>query len=239
MKKILALALALVMMLSAVSAMAEVQLPIVTEPLTLTIAVERHGADATETFNEKAFAIQAEKETGIHIEWIEVSGEPEKVATLLAGDHPDVYMGCLSDEMIVSNPDLFLPLNDKLETYCPNVLATLEGLEWEKFLTYPDGNIYGMPAFIWEDINEAVSSLPWINQVWLDKIGKPMPTTLDELYEVLVLFRDNDMDGDGDPTNEIPLTSATPTGAAPLSSLPIPGASPASITSKTARLFPL
>lgn len=205
MKKTLALVLALVMMLSSMSALAEVVLPIVNEPLTLTIAVERHGSDSTETFNEKAFAIQAEKDTGIHIEWIEVSGEPEKVATLLAGDHPDVYMGCLTDEMIVSNPDLFLPLNDKLETYCPEVLATLEGLDWEKFLTYPDGNIYGMPAFIWEDINEAYSALPWINQTWLDKIGKPMPTTLDELYEVLVAFRDNDMDGDGNPSNEIPL----------------------------------
>ena len=205
MKKLVSLVLALVMLVSAVPALAEVSLPIVSEPLTLTIAVLRHTSDSSENFNEKAFAIQAEKETGIHIEWIEISGEDEKVATLLAGEHPDVYMGVLSDAMITENPDLFLPLNDKLEEYCPNVLATYEQLDGvEQFLTYPDGNIYGMAAFVWEDINEAVKSLPWINQAWMDQIGKPMPTTLDELYEVLVLFRDNDMNGNGDPSDEIP-----------------------------------
>jgi ABC-type glycerol-3-phosphate transport system substrate-binding protein len=44
----------------------------------------------------------------------------------------------------------------------------------------------------------------WINKVWLDKIGKDIPKTTDEFYEVLKAFRDNDMDGDGDTTDEIP-----------------------------------
>ena len=198
-------------MLLAVPALAETAdpnaLPIVTEPLTLTIAVNRHASDASANFNEKAFAIQAEEETGIHIEWIEISNNAsEQLAVLLAGEHPDAYMGVLTDDMVVQNTDLFLPLNDLMAEYCPNVLETYAQIDgWEQYLTYPDGNIYGMAAFIWEDVNESVGSLPWINQVWLDKIGADMPTTLDELYDVLVAFRDNDMDGDGDPTNEIPL----------------------------------
>lgn len=209
MKKMFTLLLALIMVVSAapMAFARESDLPIVNEPLTLTIAVLRHGSDATENFNEKAFAIKAEEETGIHIEWIELSGaDTEKLAVLLAGEHPDAYMGVLTDDMIAENPDMFMPINTLINEYCPNVVTTYEELEgWEQFLTYPDGNIYGMASFIWEDINESVASLPWINQTWLDKIDAPMPTTLDELYNVLVAFRDNDMDGDGDTTNEIPL----------------------------------
>ncbi len=182
-------------------------LPIVTEPITLTIAVTRHASDATENFNQKAFAMKAEEETGIHINWIEISSNAnEKVAVLLAGEAPDVFMGCLTDAQIVDNASLFLPIGDLIEEYCPNVMATYDQVDgWENFLTYPDGNIYGMAGFIWKDINESVQSLPYINQAWLDKLGLPMPTTLDELYDTLVAFRDNDMDGNGDPTNEIPL----------------------------------
>ncbi len=204
MKRVLSVLLMLVMLLAAIPAMAQ----LTDEPVTLTIAALRHNSDSSTSFDEKAFSILAEEETGIHINWIEIiSGEEsEKMAVLLAGDHPDAYMSVLTDAMIVENPDLFLPLNDKLEEYCPNVMKLFEQVDgWKKFLTYPDGNIYGMPAFIWQDINEAVSSLPWINKAWLDKLGVEVPKTLTELYDVLVLFRDNDMDGDGDATNEIPL----------------------------------
>ena len=185
MKRVLSVLLMLVMLLAAIPAMAQ----LTDEPVTLTIAALRHNSVSSASFDEKA------------INWIEIiSGEEsEKMAVLLAGDHPDAYMSVLTDAMIVENPDLFLPLNDKLEEYCPNVMKLFEQVDgWKKFLTYPDGNIYGMPAFIWQDINEAVSSLPWINKAWLDKLGVEVPKTLTELYDVLVLFRDNDMDGDGD-----------------------------------------
>ena len=35
-----------------------------------------------------------------------------------------------------------------------------------------------------------------------------MPTTLDELYNVLLAFKENDANGDGDPNNEIPFDFA-------------------------------
>lgn len=207
MKKMVTMLLAAATLFGA-TALAENDLPIVTEPLTLTIAVERHSADASTDFNEKAFAIKAEEETGIHINWIEVSGyDDEKMSVLLSGTHPDVYMGVLSDAQIAENASLFLPIGDLMQEYCPNVMATYEQMEgWKDFLTYPDGNIYGMgiALFTQEDPNETVYGMPWINKAWLDKLGLDMPTTTDELYEVLKAFKENDMDGDGDPNNEIP-----------------------------------
>ena len=53
--------------------------------------------------------------------------------------------------------------------------------------------------------NNAVQGTMWINQKWLDQLELEIPTTMAELEEVLSAFRDNDCDGDGDTSNEIPL----------------------------------
>lgn len=43
-----------------------------------------------------------------------------------------------------------------------------------------------------------------INKVWLDKLGLEVPTTLAELKEVLIAFRDGDPNGNGI-QDEIPM----------------------------------
>ena len=49
------------------------------------------------------------------------------------------------------------------------------------------------------------NGIQFINKAWLDQLGLEVPTTTEELYEVLCAFRDNDMNGNGDTTDEIPL----------------------------------
>ena len=44
-----------------------------------------------------------------------------------------------------------------------------------------------------------------IRKDWLDRLGLEIPTTVDELHDVLVAFRDNDANGNGDPSDELPL----------------------------------
>ena len=46
----------------------------------------------------------------------------------------------------------------------------------------------------------------WINATWIEQLGMEAPTTADELYAVLEGFRDEDMNGNGDTTDEIPLS---------------------------------
>lgn len=187
----------------------ETGLPIVNEPITLKIAATRHPNDATASFNEKHAIIQAAKETNINIEWIEITnGDTDSVAVLLAGDMPDVFLGnLLSDSIIQENSNMFLVLNDLLETYCPNVYALYEADfdGWRNFLTYPDGNIYGLAGQFLESKTGSMRGVQWINKEWLDKLNLDVPTTLDELYNVLVAFRDNDVNGNGDPSDEIPM----------------------------------
>ncbi len=45
----------------------------------------------------------------------------------------------------------------------------------------------------------------WINKKWLDNLELKAPTTTDELYDVLLAFRDKDANGNGDMNDEIPL----------------------------------
>lgn len=48
----------------------------------------------------------------------------------------------------------------------------------------------------------------WYNQQWLERLDLAVPTTLDELYNVLVAFRDEDADGDGETDDEIPFSGS-------------------------------
>lgn len=207
MKRLVSLFLALVMVLSMSAALAEVTYPLTTEPVTITIAVAQHNADAVSDFNTKTAIKQAEEVTGVHIEWIPIQeGNNEKVATMLAGDMPDVFLGLLNDTLIQQNSDMFVQTENLIEKYCPNIFATYEENVdgWRTFLTYPDGHMYGLIANYRANPSNGMQGTMWIRQDWLDNLGLAMPTNLAELEEVLIAFRDLDADGDGDATNEIP-----------------------------------
>lgn len=214
MKKLVSLLLAAILVLSVMSSSLAVTVnatgyPVVDEPITLRVAARRHGNDATESFAEKYMVKKAAEATGVNIEWVEFTdAADERISVMLAGDLPDIFLGLVTDQQIIQNPELFVVLTDEMiSTYAPNVLATYESSVpgWRQFLTYPDGNIYGLMGSILSSYNDSINGTMWINSDWLKAVGKEVPTTIEELYDVLVAFRDEDVDGDGDPANEIPL----------------------------------
>ena len=61
--------------------------------------------------------------------------------------------------------------------------------------TAPDGHIYSFP---WieqlgsrKEAIQAIGDIPYINKKWLDYLGLDVPTTTDELEQVLIAFRDH------------------------------------------------
>ncbi|MCR5303304.1 MAG: extracellular solute-binding protein [Lachnospiraceae bacterium] len=99
----------------------------------------------------------------------------------------------------------FVPL-DEFFDYMPNFTSWLSEHPIEKAeLTAEDGHIYYVPG-----INLADDYQPCLmyNQVWLDKAGLKAPAALDDFVEMLKYFRDNDMNGNGDPADEIPMSVA-------------------------------
>ena len=74
--------------------------------------------------------------------------------------------------------------------------------EWVQAISMPDGAIVALPYIDELQFNNGL----WINQQWLRRFGLEMPTTAEELTDVLRVFRDNDANGNGKRNDEVPLT---------------------------------
>lgn len=127
---------------------------------------------------------------------------------LLAGDElPDIVVnyGITMNEANKYGKDgYFLPLDEYLE-YMPNFKKYLEEYpEYEKILTADDGHIYGLSQLTLSPTS--LIKRVFISNKWLENVGKEVPTNVDELYEVLVAFKEQDANGNGDATDEIPVS---------------------------------
>ena len=147
---------------------------------------------------------------GISITWETMSDSlSEQVNIRIAGnDLPDAF-----NAVGFSNYDLtnygqdgtFIDLTPYItEEYMPNLTKILdEHPDIRAAITMDDGCIYGLPAGEQmgtagvgkaEDYNiYTIPQYSMINKTWLDELGLEVPTTLDELHDVLVAFKENDM----------------------------------------------
>lgn len=178
--------------------------------------------------SEKPLVQQMNEAMGVTIEWNCVSGDTlteKKNLILNAGsDLPDALMAAsLTDSELLTygGNGLLIPLEDYInEETMPNLMKIVEKRpEMLATCTMPDGHIYGLPGisemgFEYTDGNTyyigAIPQFTAINTDWLEAVGMEMPTTVDELHDVLVAFRDQDVNGNGDPTDEIPLSFIFP-----------------------------
>lgn len=175
----------------------------------LTIAISKNDADMSEDFADKPAAKMAEEATGIKINWkvIDSATISEKVGTMLASDRPDMMIGLVWSDTIAKDMDLFYDLSEEglLETYAPNVYADYQSIDGAfEALTWPDGSIRSLMTDKAINYNGQARGIMYINKAWLEKLNLDMPTNMDELYEVMCAFRDNDLNGNGDTTDEIP-----------------------------------
>ncbi|QYR22660.1 ABC transporter substrate-binding protein [Paenibacillus sp. sptzw28] len=150
---------------------------------------------------------KAEDAAGVEIEWQEITADwGQKKGTMLAsGDIPDLFVGAnvITDADFAQFSGLFQDLTELLPK-APNVQAMFEEKPETKVIaTQPDGKIYGLPKY--QRFWPASATRQYINQKWLDNLGLKMPTTWDELYDVLVAFKEKDANGNGDPNDEIPM----------------------------------
>lgn len=157
---------------------------------------------------------QYEKMTGIDIEWINTPQDVvnEKVSlTLAGGDLPDAFLKCGisgSDLQTYGDAGDFLDLSPYLETYAPNFWAYAQtNPDVLASITTPDGAIYSLPAIA--DAPSTRISLKWFyNQEWLSNLGLEQPADIDAFYAMLKAFKEQDANGNGDPSDEVPLMTS-------------------------------
>ena len=171
---------------------------------TVRILVIKHPL--TQPMENMAWVADIEEMTGVTIEWEEVSADwdQKKPTMLAAGDMPDLVIGtnAITDLDFATYGSLFEDLSDDLAALS-NVQAMFDAKpEVQAMSTQTGGEIYSIGSYkrFWPE----TSTHQYINQQWLDNLGLAVPTTWDELFDVLVAFKEGDPNGNGDPSDEIP-----------------------------------
>ncbi len=205
MKKLVSILLAVLMLLSLASvSTAEGQ----TEFIVLS------GISALSTgYDNNPVLLDMQGKAGIKITWDTWSDSlGEVVGTRISGNAAsktpiDAFQACgfsNYDLMRYGQAGTFIDLTPYItpETM-PNLSAILEKHPEIRAAITRDGKIYGLPAGeqmttlgIGREKSYSIFCVPefsMINKAWLDDLGLAMPTTLDELHDVLVAFKENDM----------------------------------------------
>nr|WP_245891177.1 extracellular solute-binding protein [Desmospora activa] len=167
----------------------------------------------TQDLSKMEWLEEAEKRAGVKIKWEEVSADwgQKKGPMLSSGEIPDLIIGAnaITDAEFSQFKGLFQDLNELIDQHAPNVQTMFkEKPETKIIATQVNGAIYGLPKYqrFWPES----ATKQYINQEWLDNLGLEMPTTWDELFEVLKAFKEEDANGNGNPNDEIPMDFSPP-----------------------------
>ena len=150
-----------------------------------------------------------EEATGVNLNWSLIGGDVKDAQfnlIMTSGDLPDVmaYYEGKSGFTSVNKfgvEGAFLPLQDLIAENAPHLKkAILDDPKVRESITASDGNIYYIPM-----LSALNAARGWfIRMDWLEAVGKDVPRTTEELYDVLVAFRDGDPNGTGQ-KDEIPM----------------------------------
>ena len=156
-------------------------------------------AFATHDFGFRQWA----RDTNVQVRWDMLTEDvyaDKKNLLLASGDLPDILWNTgLSDAEIAtySANHTLAPLDEFFADNCPFITALLDARpDIRSAITSEDGHIYTLPSV--EELGlVAFPNFLYLNTDWLAAVGKPMPTTIDELHEVLLAFKQQDPSGTG------------------------------------------
>ena len=153
-----------------------------------------------------------EELTGVHIEFEVISNADAetRVQLILAGeDCPDAMVGAMLTQGQITScgaAGLLVNLREYMtEEYMPNFVTGMAEMYPDLMgaVTLEDGNIYVLPSGECSRYDTWAGVYVYSDR--LDQLGIAMPASLDEFTNMLVAFKDNNMNGNGDATDEIPL----------------------------------
>ena len=186
--------------------------PLVSQPERISVLASRHGD--TE-YDDVYVWQQYARMTGVEVDWttITIDQRGEAInAALMNKTAVDLILRCkVSARRLTQYGEsgLILDLNkDGLLARCaPNCWHYLQTHpDTLASVTNPDGTIYALPQ-VNAGAELRVSRKLFINRDWLRRVDLPLPTTTEELYQLLRAFQEQDANGNGDSGDEIPLCS--------------------------------
>ncbi|GGP16803.1 extracellular solute-binding protein [Oceanobacillus neutriphilus] len=188
-------------------------MPIVDDTIELEIFAGK-AATTADDWNDVLLLNEYEEMTNMDITWNMVPAdglEEKRNLALASGDLPDVFYSAnlpVSDVQKYGGQGTFIPLNDLIEEYAPNIKKVLdENPDIRKGITFPDGNIYSIPTVYSPDFSSLlIGAKGWVNGDWLEQLDMDNPETTEEFYEYLKAVKETDLNGNGK-NDEIPLSS--------------------------------
>ncbi len=183
------------------------------ETITLTLAGPS-GATAADWESSLQF-VEYEKRLGIKFDATTYTNEQwdSRLTLMMASDEMPDILGMGNSPMSRSEVEQYaadgylLDFSEYLDLM-PNLTKYMEEYpEFAKSITLEDGGIYGF-TFLNIRSDACFQNYILMSQTWLDNVGMEQPESLDDLYNVLTAFKEQDANGNGDPTDEIPMGMA-------------------------------
>lgn len=182
------------------------------KPVTITVAGVR--GDANVPFEDVTYFKELEEQTNVKVNWLDWPQSVQKEKRSLAfssGNIPDALYGSWSldkpDVVKYGADGLLQDLNPFFtEDIMPNVTQLLKDVDGLKTaLSVPTGEVYVLATLNQNGLPKTNDTM-LINSEWLEKVGKEVPTTTDELLDVLRAFKEaGDLNENGEP-DEIPMS---------------------------------
>ena len=169
-----------------------------------------------------------DKSTNVHVNWENISEssyETQKSLILSSPNrYPDaIYHAGFSNKELIqygTSRHVITAIDEYLD-YMPNLKAILEKRpDIKSALQSPDGHIYSLPRI--EEMGlKAYPNILFINKEWIgklidgnklsfslskDQLKDGLKLTIGQYKEILTKFKENDMNGDGSKSDEIPLS---------------------------------
>lgn len=169
------------------------------ERITLTYwsALPANVASTVSSFKDTEFFKELERRTNIKIEFIHppVGQEKEALNLMLAGKElPDIIESGFENYsggfVRAKEEGFIIPLNDSLPKYAPNLSQLMaDNPDIAREVKTPEGDILYFP-YIRNDVESLVSTGPIMRKDWLDELGLPAPSTIDEWHAALTAFKE-------------------------------------------------
>ena len=178
--------------------------PICNEPLTLTVAVSDDTGLSQDS--ERLELEQYASKLGINLEIHAFGSEDYATQLTLMMANDEMYdlivgSGYTTTQVHEYGEEGYLLNLADYSGLMPNLNSIFEKYPAYKNLnTYADGTIYGLVS-----ITDQTPTKVFIDKNWLANVGMEVPATVDELYNVLKAFKEQDANGNGNPDDEIPM----------------------------------
>jgi putative aldouronate transport system substrate-binding protein len=168
--------------------------------VTLDYWIQNNADDILTSYSEAEWAKEAERKTGVKINWRHSNSDAALDLVIASGDIPDImainwvkYKGGPDKALSEGN---IIPLNDVFDKYAPNIKAFLKKYpDIDKSVKSDSGKYYIFPCIRSMPRDGAADSSviytgPIVRKDWLDDLGLQMPQTTDDWYNTLRAFKD-------------------------------------------------